>query len=435
MERCEVKELESVRGFLDSKAVRSKVTAKNYLTGLVHFNNFLSLQTRYTVETILEPLRTQNENVYQILSRFVISETSLSSSPGTIKLNLEAVKSYLGFHDIYIIPQKFDRQVTLPKLPKEEETPLDASDIRNILQACNNRRLKSYLLVLASGGMRAVEGLAIRIKDINFSINPTKIHIQAKFSKTRVGRDIYISDEASKELQKWIYWRYRDGRTKTGDDLVFHLWNLNEKSNPATLYFHVAEEFAKLLDIAGFSERKEASKRHKVTLKSFRSFVHSTISDAAGKDFAEYFIGHAKSPYWLRKEDVKREIYHTKCMKHLTFLDFTILEARGRSIEANLLEKDQEIQTMKEQTQILSNQLADVIEQQQQHADTFDMKFVKLLEIVKTSVVQDDAAKSLMREEIVKMMPRKLTTKELQKIEALRNLTGVFIDSTVSKGS
>jgi len=88
---------------------------------------------------------------------------------------------------------------------------------------------------------------------------------------------------------------------------------------------------------------------------------------------------------------------------------------------------------LREQTQILSKQLADVIEQQQQHADTFDMKFVKLLEIVKTSVVQDDAAKSFIREGIVKIMLRKLTTTEV--IEALRNLTGVFTDSTDSKES
>jgi hypothetical protein len=61
------------------------------------------------------------------------------------------------------------------------------------------------------------------------------------------------------------------------------------------------------------------------------------------------------------------------------------------------------------------------------------MKFVKLLEIVKTSVVQDDAAKSFIREGIVKIMLRKLTTTEV--IEALRNLTGVFTDSTDSKES
>jgi hypothetical protein len=79
--------------------------------------------------------------------------------------------------------------------------------------------------------------------------------------------------------------------------------------------------------------------------------------------------------------------------------------------------------------------LADVIEQQQQHANTFDMKFVKLLDILKTGFVdQDEATRSFISGEIVKMMPRKLTTKELQKIEAYRNLTGVFIDSTGSKG-
>jgi hypothetical protein len=86
---------------------------------------------------------------------------------------------------------------------------------------------------------------------------------------------------------------------------------------------------------------------------------------------------------------------------------------------------------LKEQTQILSEQLAAVIEQQQQHANTFDMKFKKLLDIVKTGLVdQDEATRSFISGEIVKMMPRKLTTKELQKIEAHRNLTGVFIDST-----
>jgi hypothetical protein len=77
-----------------------------------------------------------------------------------------------------------------------------------------------------------------------------------------------------------------------------------------------------------------------------------------------------------------------------------------------------------------SKQFADVIEQ---HANTFDMKFVKLLDIVKTGLVdQDEATRSFISGEIVKMMPRKLTTKELQEIEALRNLTGVFIDITDS---
>ena len=67
-----------------------------------------------------------------------------------------AVRSYLAYYDIDIIPSKFKRKVKMPKMYREDEEALDASDIRKILLGCNNRRLKSYLLVLASGGMRAV---------------------------------------------------------------------------------------------------------------------------------------------------------------------------------------------------------------------------------------------------------------------------------------
>jgi len=147
--------------------------------------------------------------------------------------------------------------------------------------------------------------------------------------------------------------------------------------------------------------------------------VQSTISDQAGKDYAEGFLGHSKNTYYSTKEPVKREIYATKCMKYLTFLDYTFIEARGKSTEADLLVKDQEIRALREQTRIMSKQLADVIEQQQQHANTFDMKFVKLLDIVKTGLVdQDEATRSFISREIVKMMPRKL----LMSYKRLRNI-------------
>ena len=265
---------------------------------------------------------------------------------------------------------------------KRKRRAIDANDVRKILLACNNRRLKTYLLVLASGGIRAVEGLAIRLGDIDFNLKPTKIHIRAQFSKTRRARDIYISDEATKHLQNWIDWRYRveggknNNRPKSKDDLIFHLWNINEKSNPRTLYFHVSDEFAKLLDVAGFAERKEDGHKHRVTLKSFRSFVYTTIS-TVDYEYAEWFLGHSKSVYWRKKEPERREIYRIKCMKHLTFLDFTVLEARGRSIEANLLEKDQQIQQLKEQMSIL-----------QQKYKSYDEMVKETLEKVKQEVFQ-----------------------------------------------
>jgi len=87
----------------------------------------------------------------------VSNEQDKSITPTSIKLYLASIRSYFAYYDVDIIPSKFKRKVKLPKVYREDEEPLDVSDIRKILLSCNNRRLKPYLLVLASGGMRTVE--------------------------------------------------------------------------------------------------------------------------------------------------------------------------------------------------------------------------------------------------------------------------------------
>jgi integrase len=338
-----VESLPPVKSFLDSKCRNSEDSRKTYLTGLVHFDNFLS--PKHTIESILAPLLAGEENVYHLLDSFVSSQMK-KLSQRTTRLNLAVMKSYFGYHDIDIIPTKFAKKVTMPKLHKEKEQPIDASDIRKLLLVCSNRRLKPYTLTLASGGMRAVEGLASRIKDYDFTLSPTKVHIRKEYAKTRVARDIYISDEATEYVKAWIDWKYRDGRIKSDDDLVF---GVGKGDNPRSLYPEIAQEFAKLLDLAGYSERKDGSKRHKITIHSLRRFVDSTITNLAEKDYAEWFLGHADNSYFTKKEPALREIYATRCMKYLTFLDYTTLEAKGKSIEAKLGEKDLQIQTLQKQ--------------------------------------------------------------------------------------
>ena len=204
--------------------------------------------------------------------------------------------------------------------------------------------MKAYLLVLASGGMRAVEALAIRLKDIDFTVNPTKIHIRKEYSKTRAARDIYISDEATQYLRQWINWKYDNeerSRIRDDDDLVFTVYRTR---TPTTVYVKVLSEFQKVLSVVGLDERKDGKlRRRKITLHSFRRFVKTVISDQTNTDYSEWFLGHNKSPYYTKKEPERREIYATKCMKYLTFLDYTTLEAIGKNIESKLSEKEKEI--------------------------------------------------------------------------------------------
>ena len=72
-------------------------------------------------------------------------------------------------------------------------------------------------------------------------------------------------------------------------------------------------------------EKKEAgiNNRKKVTIHSLRRHTKTVISDQVGQDYSEWFLGHSKSPYWTMKEAKRREIYATKIMKYLTFLDYS----------------------------------------------------------------------------------------------------------------
>jgi hypothetical protein len=227
--------------------------------------------------------------------------------------------------------------------------------------------------------MRATECLAIRIKDIDFLVNPTKIHIRKEYAKTRTGRDIYISDEATLYLKQWIQWKYDNTerpRKRDENDLVFTVYSTVD---PMLLYDKILREFQKLLAFVGLDERKEnVQRRRKITLHSFRRFVKTVISDQVNQDYSEWFLGHSKSPYYTKKEHDRRQIYATKCMKYLTFLDYSILEATGKNIESKLSEKEQEIQMLRQKDVMNTDAISALSDQL-----SYVMKEVELLKQVR----------------------------------------------------
>jgi integrase len=350
-------------------SIKSK---KSYSSAMIHLQNFLNQnQQKYLghdCETILQALLENKFSVYDLLDDFVfyILSTKPNITPKSVTLYLAALRSYFGYYDIDVIPSKFRRKVKVPKIYREDEQALDVNDIRKILLKCNNRRFKAYLLVLASSGVRVVEGLAIRLKDIDFSVSPTKIHIRKEYTKTKAARDIYISDEATEYLKQWLDWKYNNEerpRASNQEDLVF---TLRKGSTPTTVYIKIWLEFKKLLEVSDLAERKEEGiyKRRKITLHSFRRFVKTVISNQVGQDFSELILGHNnKSVYYTLRESDRREIYATKCMKYLTFLDYITIEATGKNIEAKLSEKEKEIQMLRQRDSMNRDAIASLSDQ------------------------------------------------------------------------
>ena len=112
---------------------------------------------KQTLQSIIKPLANNEIDVYELLDDFVTylleakngNDDTMSISKTSIKSYMAAIKSFLAYYDIDIVPAKFKRKVKMPKILRSKEQAIDVKDIREILLHCSNRRLKPYLLCLA----------------------------------------------------------------------------------------------------------------------------------------------------------------------------------------------------------------------------------------------------------------------------------------------
>jgi hypothetical protein len=189
------------------KRLRAVSTAQTYYFALDYFNGYL-VQKNYNIQTVIDALIQKKLDIYKLLNGYVSylkdeTKNGHDMSGKTVKIYVAAVKSYLQYNDIDISPVKFKYQITMPPIYTEGEEPIDANDIREMLNRCTNRRLKAYILVLASSGMRAVEALAIRLRDIDFdSGSPTETRIRKEYTKTMQPCQVTIAEDELYNIDK-----------------------------------------------------------------------------------------------------------------------------------------------------------------------------------------------------------------------------------------
>jgi integrase len=337
--------------FLNSIERGSHNTKRLYNTSLNHFAQFLKGRN-LTPDTIIAPLRTGQINVYELLDQFVSYFSDQKVSPLSLKVYVSVIRSFLEYSDVDIVSSKFRRRVKIPRFYPDAEEPLTLSDIRTLLEYNSNHRLRAYILLLISSGMRAVEAASLKLQDVDFTVSPTRIAIGRQNSKTKRGRIIYCSDEATIHIKKLVQMYHY----KQPTDFIFAAKPYTK--HPMSIYRTLLEEFQKVQDIADKGHRKENSKRRKYTLHSFRRTCFSIINEQTNSEFAHYYLGHfSGSPYWTHKESERQNIYQTKCMPFLTIYQ----ETRDNTIENALKKKDKSIQLLMNQMEIM-NKRTEVLE-------------------------------------------------------------------------
>jgi integrase len=342
-----------------------------------------------TLDRVIDELKRSGNNKidpYDLLSGFVayLQEEESIENPNTIRYCVITARNFLEYHDIEISPRKFKLKVRLPKPVVRHKEAISKEEIREILLKCSNIKLKTYLMLLAATGMRATEALGLRHKDFDFDDdNNSKnnrqafIRIRGEFTKTRTDRYVFLTRELVEQCKAWIDFKYRRRRiTKvvntnnsnvsgkavsqwvepnpSPDDIFFAMPRKRKRrSSLRGLYVHMSEEFANTLDRTGFGNREDGNERRReITFHSFRRFVKTTISDLGYQDFSEWFIGHAGSTYWRKKDSEKAELFR-KIEPYLTFLNITGLEAKGADQQTRIEQVQIENFALKQQIENL----------------------------------------------------------------------------------
>ena len=178
--------------------------------------------------------------------------------------------------------------------------------------------------------------------------------------------DTYITENKTEVVSSYID-IFNILRTEFQEHLFILIFDQFENVGKASIDFLI--DFLKNLPtmchvIISFRSAEEVSNenRRKITLHTFRRFVKTTISDLGYADYSEWYIGHAGSTYWRKKDNEKAEIFR-KIEPYLTFLNVPQLERQGADLQTKIEELQLINRSLRENDKVKEDALSHLSDQ------------------------------------------------------------------------
>src|SRR5215467_14397658 len=187
-------------------------TAHQYLSRLKNFDDFIAKAYNSDVDSLLPKIKQGNQDPFGLLNAYAAYMKNRNISPLTLNQRIVTIKNFFEYYDIEISQRRFKLKVKLPKIVRKKKEALSKKEIIEILNVCDSLRLRTYIMLLAATGMRAVEALSIRIKDIKFDTNPPTLFVRGEYTKTKVDRTIFLTEEVTQQLKSLLDYKYRTRR-------------------------------------------------------------------------------------------------------------------------------------------------------------------------------------------------------------------------------
>jgi len=330
------------RVFRKSESSRSKQVAQ---VSLNMFKLFCESQNKSEAEIIKEYQGYAEENDFRnvglSLDNFVqflnedhpeitlnvnlIPKPFKKKSGKTIRTYFGFVKSYLRIcHDVRLTIDDVKDYITFPKPRNEPRRAIPIDVLKKIFSNSSPSRRALYC-VLISSGMRIGEALALTPKDFHLDENPVRVTIDAEITKTKEGRETYISSEAVDKVKPII-------ETKEDNEKIFAVADDNHL---AVIYEE--KVFFDLRKKLGLLEKYKSSNRFVVNIHAFRAYFHTKASQKHGSDYANALDGHGA---YLKQ--YYRETPEDRAKKY-------------KELESSLLIESYKLESEKTKDKIISN--------------------------------------------------------------------------------
>jgi len=133
---------------------------------------------------------------------FIEHEQDRGNKITTVRTKLVSVQAFLRYlvEEEIVSPDIFSRRIRL-QLPERLPRAMDPEDLRKLLSVMEDTRARAMIMVLLRTGMRIGELLHTKVTDVH--IKERRIDIY-EGEKNRLGRVVYLSDDAVLALRKWL---------------------------------------------------------------------------------------------------------------------------------------------------------------------------------------------------------------------------------------
>ncbi|MEC4849107.1 MAG: tyrosine-type recombinase/integrase [Nitrosarchaeum sp.] len=293
------------KSFLEGIQNLEYSTRTNYIATLKQFEKFCySNYDKKSIQDVVDEIKSlksedKDEAFIGVMQDFVncLAKSKLANT--TIQKYYQIAIYYFSYNGIRVHPIELRQNVRIPKKFKEKLHPLTREEIIQLFKFTPMPRQMLYLVLIGSG-MRIRETVALRKKDFDLDYpKRIKIEIPAQFTKTRTAHTTFVSKEAEYFLRPYL-------ETLNDNDLAFAT-----NSIPYHASMTEIEAFARYRQRAGLTAKYESTRRHHISLHTFRSYFFIRARRIHDTDVAHAMVGHTTYlDMYDRKEDSEKlELY------------------------------------------------------------------------------------------------------------------------------